>query len=108
MCLPCDSNNYLLINLGSIVSLASMTIVAWSNFYELCHRNENILKLFLKFESESELGMRYLICKWNLWVEIFNLEDVGFQLEKVGAIQMHMMQSIGTNERLVHFQYMLW
>ena len=32
------------------------------------------------------------------WDEIFDLENVGFQLEKLGTMQMHMLQSVGTNE----------
>ena len=37
---------------------------------------------------------------------MFNLEDVGFQLQKLGTIQMHILQSIGTNERVLYLQCM--
>lgn len=31
--------------------------------------------------------------------EMFNLEDVGFQLQKLGTIHMHMFKNMGTNGR---------
>ena len=36
------------------------------------------------------------------WDEIVNLEDVDFQLQKFGTIQMHILQSIITNKRVKH------
>ena len=69
--------------------------------YIIWMQKKKPLKHFLNFESESELGMSYLskpLC------EIFNLEDVSFQLHKLGTIQMHMLQSIETNGRLEHLQ----
>ena len=69
--------------------------------YIIWMQKKKPLKHFLNFESEHELGMSYLskpLC------EIFNLEDVSFQLQKLGTIQMHMLQSIETNERLEHLQ----
>ena len=43
-----------------------MTHVAWSNPHELHDMDEILFQTFLKFESESELGMRYLICTGTL------------------------------------------
>jgi hypothetical protein len=44
--MPYDLNDFLLVNLDSIMSLASMTHVAWSKFHELHHMNEkNLLNL---------------------------------------------------------------
>ena len=54
-----------------------MTDVAWSSYHELYHMDDENLQTFLNFESESGLGVRYLICKPNLGID---LEDVGFQL----------------------------
>ena len=65
LCLPYNLNGYLLINLDSIISWASMIMhVAWSISSELHHVDETILIAFFKFESKSDLGMRYIICKW--------------------------------------------
>ena len=66
MCLSYDFNDYLLVNLGSIISLTSITHVARSNSHELHQMDENIFLAFLKFESESKLGAMYLICKQTL------------------------------------------
>lgn len=42
------------------------------------------------------------------WDEIFNLEDVGFQLKKLVTIQMHTMQRIGTRGRVEYLECILW
>ena len=60
-------------------------------------------QVFLKFDSESELGMRYLICKQTLG-EIFNLEDVGFQLHNPNA---HAAKHRNKG-RVEHLQCMPW
>ena len=62
LCLPDDLNGYLLVNLDSIISWASMMHVAWSDLWATSYRWD-IFIAFLKFESESDLGMRYFICK---------------------------------------------
>ena len=61
-----DLSDCLLVNIDSIISLASMTHITWSNSCELHHMDEIVFSTFLKFESESELGIRYLICKQTL------------------------------------------
>ena len=40
--------------------------------------------------------------------EIFNLEGVGFQLQKLGTIQSAHVVIIGTNGRVEHLQCMPW
>lgn len=42
--------------------------------------DKEVLNIFLKFESESGLEMRYLISKWNLGWHVKNIEDVGMYL----------------------------
>ena len=44
--LPYDLNDYFLVNLDSIISLASMMHVAWSNSRELHHIDEKNLQNF--------------------------------------------------------------
>ena len=40
------------------------------------------------------------------WDDMFNLEDLGFQPQKLDAIQMHILQSIVTNGRVEYLQWM--
>ena len=69
------------------------------------HGWEKNLKSLSRMWSKSELGIRFLICKWTFRWD-FNLEDVGFQLQKFCTIQMHMLQNIGTNGRIKPLQCM--
>ena len=64
--LPYDLNNYLSVNLDFIISLASMMHVTSSNSHDLHHMYEKTFIAFLKFETKSEVGIRYLICKQTL------------------------------------------
>ena len=58
-----DFNNYLLVNLNAIISLASIMDVACSTYHELHHMDGKNIKSFVTCESASGWRMRYLICK---------------------------------------------
>ena len=51
-----------------IISLALTTHVAWSNSHKLYHMDEISFSTFREFESELEI--RYLICKRTLASDI--------------------------------------
>jgi hypothetical protein len=62
--LPYDLNNCLFVNLDSIIFLASMMHVAWSNPHELHRIDENKSSkpfLHLKAKMNWGLGIRYLL-----------------------------------------------
>lgn len=53
LCLSYDLNDQFMVNLDP---LATMMVVAWSNYHELHHMDEIPLKTLLIIESERGLG----------------------------------------------------
>ena len=81
-----------------------MTHVARSISHELHYMDGKYSKPFSNVIAK--VNWRSFSLYVNLGTRYFDLEDVGFQLQKIGTIQMHMLQSIGINGRVEHLQCM--
>lgn len=68
-CLPYDINNYLLVNLDSIIFLDPTMHVTWPILMSYIIQMKKILKTFLNIERKSDImGIRYSNLKANLGV----------------------------------------
>ena len=70
-----------------------------ANTHELHHIDEkNIENLPQYWKKKWYHGDKVLKFESKPWGEMFNLEDISFQLHKVGTLQMHILQNIGTKK----------